>query len=249
MSGRLDGKSVLISGASRGLGFAQASLFCAEGARVLLTDVLREEGEAAAQSLRDEGYDAQFCYLDVTDADQWQNAVQTTVERFGGLSTLVNNAGIYFAAGMEDELVERWHKIIDVDQTGVFLGMRAAMPALIASRNGAIVNISSVLGVFGMLSAFSYHAVKGAVRTMSRAAAVEYGPRNVRVNTIFPGSVEAPSHAGTNSKDHGTVMARVPLGRKGKPEDVAYASLYLCSDEARYVTGAEIFVDGGMSAF
>ncbi|UNK81058.1 glucose 1-dehydrogenase [Sphingopyxis granuli] len=249
MSGRLDGKSVLISGASRGLGFAQAALFAAEGAKILLTDVLREEGEAAAQSLRDDGYTAEYTYLDVTDADQWRQAVEMAVDKFGGLTTLINNAGIYFAAGLEDELVERWHKIIEVDQTGVFLGMRAAMPALVASGNGAIVNISSVLGVFGMLSAFSYHAVKGAVRTMSRAAAVEYGPKNVRVNTVFPGSVEAPSHAGSNSKDHDTVMSRVPLGRKGRPEDVAYASLYLCSDEAKYVTGAEIFVDGGISAF
>lgn len=248
MSGRLAGKSVIISGASQGLGLAQAQLFCAEGAKVLLTDVLVEQGQREAQRLQDAGFTARFRKLDVTNVGEWGEAVSDAVASFGGLTTLVNNAGIFLAAGLEDETPESWQRIIAVDQTGVFNGMRAAMPELVASGHGSIVNISSVLGVMGILKCFSYHSVKGAVTMMSRAAAVEYGPQNVRVNTIYPGSVEAPSHAGSNGPSHAIVMSRTPLGRKGVPSDVAYASLYLCSDEAQFVTGAELFVDGGMSA-
>ncbi len=186
--------------------------------------------------------------LDVTNEENWKQIVAATVGRYGKLTSLINNAGIYNAAGLEDESTASWARLVAVDQTGVFFGMKAAMPHLVASGHGAVVNISSIMALIGNLRCFGYHAVKGAVRSMSKTAAAEYGSRNVRINSIYPGAIEARSHADTAPGDVDATLRATPMGRKGVPEDVAYASLFLCSDEANYITGAELSIDGGMYA-
>lgn len=246
MTGRLDGKVAIVTGGARGLGGAITEVFAEEGANIVVADVLEQEGEALAASLRASGKSAVFQHTDVSDADAWRRVVARAQDEFGGLTTLVNNAGIYFASGLEEETPETWDRMIAVDQTGVFLGMQTAMPALISSGNGSVVNISSVAGILGSVSAFGYHAAKGAVLSMTNAAAVEYAQRNVRVNAVLPGRIEAPSHLLTRPQE--SMAARVPMGRKGEPRDIAYACLYLCSDEAGYVTGIRLMVDGGMTA-
>lgn len=248
MTGRLQGKVAIISGASKGLGAAHAKLFAEEGASVVIGDVLVAEGEALAAELVVQGYPAVFMPLDVTKEADWQRVVAATVSRFGKLTTLINNAGVYNAAGLEEETTESWNRLIAIDQSGVFFGMKTAMPHLVASGHGAIVNISSTMALKGTLRCFGYHAVKGAVRSMSMAAASEYGPKNVRVNSIYPGLIEADSHKDGAPGDAEATIAATPLGRKGVPRDVAAASLYLCSDDAAFVTGAELLVDGGQVA-
>ncbi|WP_412520781.1 glucose 1-dehydrogenase [Actinomadura madurae] len=246
MAGRLENKVAIVSGGARGLGGAIVEVFAAEGARVVVADVLVNEGEALAAELRGAGHEVAFRQADVSNADDWRGLVATTIETFGSLTTLVNNAGIYLAGGLEEETADSWDRMIAVDQTGVFLGMQTSMPALEASGNGSVVNISSVAAILGSVRAFGYHAAKGAVLSMTSAAAVEYAQRNVRINTVLPGRIEAPSHALTRPQD--SMAARVPMGRKGEPRDIAYACLYLCSDEANYVTGVQLHIDGGMTA-
>lgn len=246
MAGRLDGKVAIVTGGARGLGGAISEVFAEEGASVVIADVLEEEGEALASALRQGGRSVVFQRTDVSAASDWRRVVVRAQDEFGGLTTLVNNAGIYFASGLEEETADTWDRMIAVDQTGVFLGMQTAAPLLEASGNGAIVNISSIAAVLGSVSAFGYHAAKGAVLAMTNAGAVEYAQRNVRINAVLPGRIEAPSHLLT--RPHESLAARVPMGRKGEPRDIAYACLYLCSDEANYVTGIHLLVDGGMTA-
>jgi NAD(P)-dependent dehydrogenase (short-subunit alcohol dehydrogenase family) len=248
MPARLSDKVAIVTGGARGLGSAIAEVFCEEGACVMLGDVLTEEGAATAAKLRSKGGRAEFHALDVAREADWARIVSATVAKFGKLTTLVNNAGIFHPGGLQQETLESWERMISVDQTGVFLGMKTAMPALIDCGHGAIVNIASILGLIGTLQSFSYHAAKGAVRIMSKTAAVEFGPRNVRINSIYPGAVEAPSHRLVTDADTIKVLAMTPMGRKGVPRDVACAALFLCSDEAQFITGAELLVDGGMYA-
>jgi len=246
MGGRLNGKIALITGAAVGLGAAHARVFAQEGARTIVADRQVEAGEAVVQGIRERGGEASFVELDVSSEASWQAAIAATLRLHGGLTTLVNNAGIYHAFGLEEETLESYSRMIAVDQTGVFLGMKAAMPALKASGHGAIVNISSVMGLMGTTRCFSYHAAKAAVRMMSKTAALEYGPANVRVNSIYPGSIPTEAHSGVRAEDRKAIDAMIPLRRSGVPEDIAHASLFLCSDEARYITGAELSVDGGL---
>jgi NAD(P)-dependent dehydrogenase (short-subunit alcohol dehydrogenase family) len=248
MAERMKGKVAIVSGGSRGLGGAQVETFAQEGASVVIGDILVEEGKALAARLTGEGYSVTFMKLDVTKEEEWKQTVDATVQLHGKLTTLVNNAGVYNAAGLQDETTATWNRLVAIDQTGVFFGMKTAMPHLIASGHGAIVNISSIAALIGNLRCFGYHAAKGAVRSMSKAAAAEYGSKNVRINSIYPGSIEAKSHEDTAPGDVEAVLKATPMGRKGVPADVAYASLFLCSDEANYITGAEISIDGGMYA-
>lgn len=248
MANRLSGKIALISGAASGLGAAQAKLFASEGAKVVIGDVQAELGNKVAAEIKNAGGHAVFTRLDVTDESSWQAAIKVAKDTFGGLTTLVNNAGIFHPGGIEGESIEGWHKMIAVNQTGVFLGMKTAAATLLESGNAAIVNISSLFGIIGSANAISYHASKGAVRVMSKAAALEYAKRGIRVNAIFPGQIQTPILGDITPEQDKAFKAMIPMGKVGEPIDIAYASLYLCSDEAKYVTGAELIVDGGWAA-
>ena len=248
MANRLSGKIALISGAASGLGAAQAKLFASEGAKVVIGDVQTELGNKVAAEIKNAGGQAVFTRLDVTDELSWKAAIKVAKDTFGGLTTLVNNAGIFHPGGIEGESVEGWKTTIAVNQTGVFLGMKTAAATLLESGNAAIVNISSLFGIIGSPNAISYHASKGAVRVMSKAAALEYAKRGIRVNAIFPGQIQTPILGDITPEQDKAFKAMIPMGKVGEPIDIAYASLYLCSDEAKYVTGAELIVDGGWSA-
>jgi 2,5-dichloro-2,5-cyclohexadiene-1,4-diol dehydrogenase 2 len=248
MAGRLSGKSALISGGASGLGEAQAILYAREGASVLIGDVQAEKGHAVVAAIESEGGMAAFIHLDVSDADNWGKAVADAVARFGKLTTLVNNAGIFHPGGIVDETQQGWDRMIAINQTAVFLGMKAAAPALLASGNAAIVNISSLYGLIGSPNAISYHASKAAVRVMGKAGALEFAKQGIRVNTIFPGQIKTPILGDITPEQDAAIKASIPMGIVGDPMDIAYASLYLASDEAKYVSGAELWVDGAWYA-
>lgn len=248
MAGRLDGKSALISGGASGLGEAQAILYAREGASVLIGDVQAKKGHAVVAAIESEGGKAAFIHLDVSDAGNWDKAVADAVARFGRLTTLVNNAGIFHPGGIVDETQQGWDRMIAINQTAVFLGMKAAAPALLASGNAAIVNISSLYGLIGSPNAISYHASKAAVRVMGKAGALEFAKQGIRVNTIFPGQIKTPILGDITPEQDAAIKASIPMGIVGDPMDIAYASLYLASDEAKYVSGAELWVDGAWYA-
>jgi NAD(P)-dependent dehydrogenase (short-subunit alcohol dehydrogenase family) len=249
LAGRLEGKTALVSGAAGGLGAALGRLFAREAAHVLLGDRLVVEGEAVASEIRAAGGNAAFVELDVTSADDWRRAVSAAE----GLHVLVNNAGIYRAAGVEETSLEEWNEVIGVNQTGTLLGMQAAVPALRRSGGGSIVNISSVVTfAAGQVGAAGYHASKGAVATLSKSAAIEFGKDGIRVNSVHPGSFETPMAAGARGDDPEALRAmerRHPLGRLGAPDEIANAVLFLASDESSFVTGSALVVDGGYSAW
>ncbi len=242
------GKIALVSGGASGLGAAQAALYAREGARVVIGDLQEEMGEQTAAAISAEGGEARFVRLDVTSKASWDAAVADAVATFGGLTTLVNNAGIFHPGGVETETEEGWARMVGINQTGVFLGMKAAVPELLKSGNAAIVNISSLFGLIGSPDALSYHASKGAVRVMSKAAALEFCKRGIRVNTIFPGQIRTPILGDITPEQDAAIKAMIPMGLVGDPMDIAHGSLYLASDEAKYVTGAELWIDGGWYA-
>ncbi len=248
MAGRLDGKVVLVSGGASGIGAAHVRVFAAEGAKVMVADVQEDKGGEVADSVNTDGGVAVFVRLDVSRADDWQNAVNAAISRFGKLTTLINNAGVYWPGGVEEETPEKWKKMVAINQTGVWLGMKTAVPALRDSGNGAIVNISSLYGLIGSPGSISYHATKGAVRIMTKAAALEYVRQGIRVNSIHPGQIDTPILAGLTPEQNAQIQEATPMGRLGRPEEIACGSLYLCSDEASYTTGIELVIDGGWFA-
>jgi NAD(P)-dependent dehydrogenase (short-subunit alcohol dehydrogenase family) len=248
MADRMAGKVALISGGASGLGAAQAALFAREGAKVMIGDLQEALGSQVAKTICDAGGDARFVRLDVTDFASWSATVQATVDAFGKLTTLVNNAGIFHPGGIEAETEEGWAKMIAINQTGPFLGMKATVPELLKSGNAAIVNISSLYGLIGSPNAISYHASKAAVRVMSKGAALEFARKGIRVNTIFPGQILTPILGKVSPEQDAAIKASIPMGEIGDPMDVANGALYLASDEARYVSGAELWIDGGWYA-
>jgi len=248
---RLDGKVAIISGGARGMGAAEAKLFAREGAKVVICDVLEDEGRQTEAQINEVGGDAVFVKLDVTSQDEWENAVNIAVERYGKLDILVNNAGILVQSTIEDMPVEMWDRVMDVNAKGVFLGTKTAIPHMRQAGGGSIVNISSISGMVGQDNVNAgYNASKGAVRIFTKSAAVQYAKENIRVNSIHPGPIATPMTAeGREDPARVALTAeRVPLGRYGEPEEVANAVLFLASDESSYVTGAEIVVDGGYTA-
>ncbi|MBY0511849.1 MAG: glucose 1-dehydrogenase [Rhodospirillaceae bacterium] len=248
MGDRLKGKVALISGAASGIGAAQAILFAREGAKVVIGDLQETMAADVAAKIAAAGGEAHVLRLDVTHADSWAAAVKATVSRFGRLTTLVNNAGIFHPGGVEGETLEGWNKMVAINQTGPFLGMKIAIPELLKSGNAAIVNISSLYGLFGSPNAISYHASKGAVRVMGRAAALEFAKRGIRVNTIFPGQIKTPILGDITPEQDAAIKASIPMGTVGDPFDIAHGALFLASDEAKYITGAELVIDGGWYA-
>ncbi len=250
--GRLDGKVALISGAARGMVQAEARLFAAEGAKVVVCDVLDVEGKTVAEEI---GASALYQHLDVTSEDEWDEAVAATTSAIGKLDVLVNNAGIAEMAPLAEMTLESYRRVTEVNQTGVFLGMRAVVEPMTAAGGGSILNISSIDGMIGMDFIISYVASKWAVRGMTKAAAMELGPRGIRVNSIHPGFIHTHmgSREGVEPEEvHGrldTYTARMaPLGRTGKPEDIAKLALFLASDGSSYSTGSEFVADGGLIA-
>ena len=248
MGQRMAGKVALISGGASGLGEAQAILYAREGASVMIGDLQEELGAKVVAGIVAAGGKAAFTRLDVTDLDSWHSAVALTVQTFGSLTTLVNNAGIFHPGGVEAETEQGWAKMVAVNQTGVFYGMKAAVPELLKAGNAAIVNISSLYGLIGSPDALSYHASKAAVRVMSKGTALEFAKRGIRVNTIFPGQIRTPILGDITPEQDAAIKASIPMGIVGDPMDIANGSLYLASDDARYVTGAELWIDGGWYA-
>jgi len=241
-SARLRNKTVLITGGASGLGAAQARLFVAEGASVVIGDVAVEKGEALAAELGDS---AVFAPLDVRDHDQWVAVVATASDTFGQVDGLVNNAGILLMHSVESATETDYRRVIDINQVGTFLGMQAVVPALRAAGGGSIVNMSSIAGLSGAPGLISYVASKWAVRGMSKAAARELAAHGIRVNSVHPGSIATPM---VSEQDGAAIAESVPLGRQGDPLDVAKLALFLLSDDSSYVTGSEYVVDGGSSA-
>ena len=248
MAGRLDGKVALVSGGASGIGAAHARVFAAEGAKLVAGDLQEDKGRAVVEAVNANGGEAVFVQLDVARQADWERAVGEAVSRFGKLTTLINNAGIYWPRGTEEETLEGWNTMISVNQTGVWLGMKAAVPAMREAGGGAIVNISSLYGLIGSPGSITYHATKGAVRLMTKSAALEYVKEGIRVNSIHPGQIDTPILSGLTPDQNEQIKAATPMGRLGRPEEIAYGSLYLCSDEAAYTTGAELVIDGGWFA-
>ena len=248
MGSRLSGSVALITGAARGQGASHARLFAEEGCRVMLADVLDDLGLPLARALRDDGLEADYLHLDVTRAADWAEAVATTEERFGKLTILVNNAGIFSEAGVVEETEARWHEVIGVNQTGVFLGMKHAIPAMRREGGGAVVNISSTLGLAGVEDWIAYQASKAAVVMMSRSAALSYARDGVRVNTVCPGIVRTPMWEAEDPAVRERDVEFTPMGRPASPEEVSHGVLYLASSEASFVTGTELAIDGGYLA-
>jgi NAD(P)-dependent dehydrogenase (short-subunit alcohol dehydrogenase family) len=249
---RLKGKIALISGAARGQGAAEARLFASEGAKVVLGDVRDELLKQTADGINAKlgSKVAEPIHLDVTRAADWRHAIETGVREFGGLDILVNNAGIANMKGLEQTSEEEWDAIVNVNQKGVWLGMKTAIPAMRKRGGGSIINISSIFGLVGSAGSTAYHGSKGAVRLLTKAAAVQYGPENIRVNSIHPGLIYTPmvEEALPSREDLQPVVDMTPMKRGAKPEEVAAAVLFLASDDASFVTGAELAVDGGYSA-
>ncbi len=245
---RLEGKVALISGAASGLGEAQAILYAREGAKVVVGDIQDDLGRNVVERILSDGGKATYTHLDVTDQESWTVAVTVAVESFGKLTTLVNNAGIFHPGGVESESPEGWARMLAVNQTGPFYGMKAAVPRLLESGNAAIVNISSLYGLIGSPDAIGYHASKAAVRVMSKGAALEFARKGIRVNTIFPGQIRTPILGDITPEQDKAIKSSIPMGDVGEPMDVAYGSLFLASDEAKYISGAELWIDGGWYA-
>jgi NAD(P)-dependent dehydrogenase (short-subunit alcohol dehydrogenase family) len=244
----LIGKTVLVTGAASGIGAAHAKVFATAGVNVVITDVSDINGEQLAASLREQGCHAVFFHLDVSDMKQWVAAVNFAKDKFGGVDFLVNNAGIYTPASVLDETVEGWQRMIDINQSGVLYGIKAVLPGMIERQAGAIVNISSLFGIIGGAGSLSYCATKGAVRMMTKSAALDVVKDNIRINSIHPGQIDTPIVANLTPEMDRAIKARIPMGRLGRPEEIANVSLFLCSDMSSYITGEEISVDGGWNA-
>jgi 3alpha(or 20beta)-hydroxysteroid dehydrogenase len=241
--GRLDGKVAVITGGARGQGASHARRFVKEGAKVVFTDILVDEGNALANEL---GENARFIKHDVTDSEQWQQVVAETEATFGPVNILVNNAGIAISQEIEHITEETYQKVIDVNQKSVFLGMKYVLPSMRKAGGGSIVNISSISGILG-LGGIAYVASKFAVRGMTKTAALEFAKYNIRVNSIHPGLILTPMIQQVDNQDIVNEMAKtVPLGRVAQPEEVTNLLLFLVSDENSYCTGAEFVIDGGL---
>jgi 3alpha(or 20beta)-hydroxysteroid dehydrogenase len=244
----LEGKVAIVTGAARGQGAAAAQLFVAEGARVVIGDVLDDLGKEFADSL---GEAAIYRHLDVSSEDDWRSVVDETVQTLGGVDVLVNNAGILRFAALPDMPLEDYMRVVNINQVGTFLGMKTVAKPMIAAGRGSIVNISSVEGLAGMPYLTAYTSTKFAIRGMTKVAALELGPMGIRVNSVHPGMIVTDmvkDAAGGHDVDLSPAAKRIPLRRMGQSEDIAEVVLFLASERSSYVTGAEIAADGGATA-
>lgn len=238
--GRVEGKVAIISGGARGMGAAHARALVAEGGKVVIGDILDDEGKALAEEIGDA---ARYVHLDVTRPDEWKKAADVAVGEFGRLNVLVNNAGIVNGSTIENFDLDRWQQILDVNLTGTFLGIQAAVEPMKAAGGGSIMNISSVEGLRGSPWAHGYVATKWGVRGLAKSAALELAPHKIRVNSIHPGMIRTPMTENVPED-----MVKTPLGRVAEPEEVATFVVFLASEESSFATGSEFVVDGGLVA-
>lgn len=262
MSGRVEGKIALITGGAQGLGAATARMFVQQGARVAITDINGDGAQAIASEINTKHPGRALAIThDVTDEEQWRRAIGETEKAFGGLHVLVNNAGISLVRSVEDLSLEDWRRVHAIDLDGVFLGCKTAIPAMAKTveatgLGGSIVNISSIAGIIAGHNMAAYNSVKAAVGHLSKSVALHCARKayGIRSNSVHPVFVDTPlltphvQHHGSKDAAYAKLGSQVPLGRIAEPDDVAYAILYLASDESKFVTGAELKVDGGISA-
>jgi Dehydrogenases with different specificities (related to short-chain alcohol dehydrogenases) len=250
MTQTLRGKVAIVTGAARGIGAATVRSLAREGAMVIATDVLDDEGEILARAVCTDGGSVRYEHLDVTDESQWQALVERTADERGRVDILVNNAGIRSMADVEQETTEGWDRTIAINQKGVWLGMKAAIPKMKDAGGGSVVNVSSIFGAVGGFGAsVAYHASKGAVRLMTKNAAIRYAKEGIRVNSIHPGFIDTPLVASLKGTPTETaIIDSTPMGRWGRPEEVGGVIAFLATDAASYMTGSEIYVDGGWTA-
>ncbi len=254
MSGRLQGKVALITGGSSGIGEATAKLFAREGAKVVIADVQVEKGQEVASAIRAAGGEASFVRADVSRDVDAKQMVDFTVARYGRLDVLFNNAGVESTKPVVETSEAEWDKVMAVNAKGVFLGTKHAVAAMRKSGGGSIINTSSIFGLIGSPGFAAYHASKGAVRLLTKSTALAHAKENIRANSIHPGVIETPMLREVIEAEPDPEAARAewmkgePIGRFGRPEDIAYGALYLASDESSFVTGAELVIDGGWTA-
>jgi NAD(P)-dependent dehydrogenase (short-subunit alcohol dehydrogenase family) len=250
MTHDLVGKVAVVTGGARGIGAATAEALAAAGATVVVTDVLDTEGEATAAHLREGGCEARYEHLDVSDEEAWTRVVDTTSAELGPVTILVNNAGIGTFPDVESETREGYDSLIAINQTGTWLGMKTVAAGMRAAGGGSIINVSSIFGaVGGFGGSIAYHASKGAVRLMTKNAAIHFAPEGIRVNSVHPGFIDTPMIEvvkGTPTEE--LIVAETPLGRLGTPREIADVIAFLASDAASYMTGSEVYVDGGWTA-
>ena len=251
---RLEGKTAIVTGGASGIGEATSRLFVDQGARVVVADIDDDKGNALEADLNKNGEVATYCKLDVTQESRWIEVVGETMAKWGRLDVVVNNAGMSGAKGratVEDTIVDNWDTVFAVNSTAVMLGTKTAIPAMRKNGGGSVVNVSSIFGIVGSPAGAAYHASKGAARTFSKAAAVQYAPDNIRVNSVHPGFTDTPMTLDIHSQKEirDARLAMTPMGRLGLPIDIAYGILYLASDEAGWVTGTELVIDGGEIAW
>ena len=242
---RLKGKVAIISGATRGIGEAQAKLFAAEGCKVIIGGRSECDGNRVESEIRDMGGDCIFVPLEVTKASDWRNAIDSAIRRYDKLDILVNNAGVIDRTLLEDMTEDAWDNVMNVNLKGVFLGTKLVVPEMRRIGGGSIVNMSSVSGILA-LGFPSYNASKGAIRVFTKNIAVEYAKDNIRVNSIHPGVIDTPMTQVGGQAERSANLQSVPMGRVGNPEEVAFGALFLASDESSYMTGAEMVIDGGV---
>ncbi len=248
---RLEGKVALISGGARGQGAIEARMFAEEGASVVIGDILDDQGRQTEAELQELGYNVTYVHLDVTSESDWEAAVQSAVDTYGKLDVLLNNAGILIRKNIEETTEDDWDRIFAVNAKGVFLGTKAAIPAMREAGGGSIINISSTAGLVGSPNgSASYTATKGAVRLFTKSTAIQHAREGIRCNSIHPGPIETDMIADTlnDPANMALRMQRLPLGRVGKPSEIAYGAIYLASDESSFVTGSEVVIDGGTTA-
>ena len=247
----LSTKVVLLSGGSQGIGKAIAHLFASQGAQVFLGDVLIDSAQRTAQEIGKLGGTCTSLSLDVTDKIQWQDVVDRISNQAGSIDVLVNNAGTNIRKPLLDMSLSEWNQVLDVNVKGVFLGTKSVLPLMVRANKGSIINMSSVAGQLGHLGAAAYSTSKGAVRSLTKTTAIQYGQQGVRANSLHPGMVYTPMTASTlaDKAQLAQLEKTIPLGRVGLPEDVAQAALFLASDASSYMTGAEIVIDGGQTCY
>ena len=251
--GRLEGKVALISGGAKGMGEIEARMFAEEGASLVIAAILDDRGKNLASEISEISSSGECVYvhLDVRNMSEWNTVVETAIKTFGKLDILVNNAGVTSRMMLLDTPEEDWDRVLDINSKGTFLGIKATVPAMRESGGGSIVNISSQMGlVGGDFSSPQYQASKGAVRLLTKSVAVQYAAENIRCNSVHPAPIETDMTAGmrADKEKFADMIRRIPMGRYGKPEEVAYAVIYLASDESSFVTGSEVVVDGGWTA-